>query len=135
MTTSEIANINPKLKMWYGLDEAILCFAKKIDGGPTIFYNNEGELSLNLYKDEDSEGDDEETIDYWDRKEYHGIVVYDETKALKILVNEMEITEADVEEGETIESTKEFLALEHFDYNIRGGYLGPLTPISVTLAD
>jgi hypothetical protein len=48
-------------------------------------------------------------------------------------MKDMEVDESELFEGETIETAKYVMALEYFDYNIAGGFVGPMTPIHLIL--
>jgi hypothetical protein len=65
------------------------------------------------------------------------VVAYDYDKAIEILKKSFEITEADldsidIENGMTLEDKKYEMAVEWYDYNVVGGYIGEYTPIFVT---
>ena len=87
-------------------------------------------------------GDDQEVIFYdgldnaiigtAERPNLGPVVAYDSEKCIEVLTNSMEVTEEDLEEGETIEGKKTELAIEWFDYNVISGYVGELTPIFIT---
>ena len=60
------------------------------------------------------------------------VVAYDIEKIIEILMKDMEVSEDELEEGESIESRKYEMALEHFEYNIKGGWIGEFTPVFIT---
>ena len=44
----------------------------------------------------------------------------------------MEEETKDLEEGESIETLKYQMAYEHFEYNIKGAWMGEFTPVFIT---
>ena len=60
------------------------------------------------------------------------VVAYDTEKILSILMEDMEVDESQLDDGESIESAKYLMALEHFEYNIKGGWIGEFTPVFIT---
>jgi len=134
MTRDEVASLSPNAILWNDLDEAIIGLAKRTDFGPLVVYDTNGEMDIKLGEEfYDSFEEDEDKYDSWDRPTFEGVVVYDTTKILKVLMNDMEVDESELFEGETIESAKYLMALEYFDYNIAGGFVGPMTPIHLIL--
>jgi hypothetical protein len=108
--------------------------AKRTDFGPLVVYDTNGEISINLEEEfYETFEEDEDKYDSWDRPTFDGVVVYDTTKILGILMKDMEVDESELFEGETIETAKYVMALEYFDYNIAGGFVGPMTPIHLIL--
>lgn len=65
------------------------------------------------------------------------VVCYDYDKVIEALKDSFEVTEQDLDEfdisnGVSIDDKKYEMAVEWYDYNIIGGYLGEYTPIVVT---
>lgn len=71
-------------------------------------------------------------IGYCERINLGPVITYDKDKIIEILASEMIVDENDLEEGQTIEDKKYELAVEYFDFNIIGGWLGEYTPIFIT---
>lgn len=136
MTRDEIASLSPNAIVWDDLDDAIIGLAKREDFGPLVIYNSNGvvdvELDMEYYQDF---SDDEDLIDNWDRGTFDGIVAYDIDKVIKILANDMEVSDEDVEVGSTREETAYMMALEHFGYNVAGGFVGEYTPLHLFLVE
>jgi hypothetical protein len=134
MTRDEVASLSPNAVVWDDLDEAIIGLAKRTDFGPLVVYDTNGVISINLEEEfYETFEEDEDKYDSWDRPTFEGVVVYDTTKVLGILMKDMEVDESELFEGETIETAKYMMALEYFDYNIAGGFVGPMTPIHLIL--
>lgn len=134
MTRDEVASLSSNAILWDDLDEAIIGLAKRTDFGPLVVYDTTGEISIKLEEEfYETFEEDEDRYDSWDRPTFEGVVVYDTTKVLGILMANMEVDEAELFEGETIETAKYMMALEYFDYNIAGGFVGPMTPIHLIL--
>lgn len=134
MTRDEVANLSSNAILWDDLDEAIIGLAKRTDFGPLVVYDTTGEISIKLEEEfYETFEEDEDRYDSWDRPTFEGVVVYDTTKVLGILMANMEVDESELFEGETIETAKYMMALEYFDYNIAGGFVGPMTPIHLIL--
>lgn len=134
MTRDEVASLSPNAVVWDDLDEAIIGLAKRTDFGPLVVYDTNGEIPVKLEEEfYESFEEDEDKYDSWDRPTFEGIVVYDTTKIIGILMKDMEVDESELFEGETIETAKYMMALEYFDYNIAGGFVGPMTPIHLIL--
>jgi hypothetical protein len=56
-------------------------------------------------------------------------LVYSVKKCIELLAAQMDVSEDELDEDETIESKKHHLAIEHFEYNIKNSYVGEKTPI------
>jgi len=56
-------------------------------------------------------------------------LVYSVKKCIEILMKDTEVSEDELEEGETIESKKRELASEYFGFNVSGAYVGEKTPV------
>lgn len=66
------------------------------------------------------------------------VVAYDKDKAIEALKNTFDITEEDLDEydvaeDKTLDDKKYEMAVEWFDYNVIGGYVGEYTPIFITI--
>jgi hypothetical protein len=136
MTRDEIASLNPNAIVWDNLDDAIIGLAKREDFGPLVIYGPNGELDIKLdmdYYQEFEEGED--MIDNWGRGTFDGIVAYDIDKVIKLLADDMEVSDNDIEAGSTKEETARLMALEHFGYNIAGGFVGEYTPLHLFLVE
>ena len=134
MNRDEISNLNPNAIVWDGLDEAIICLAKRESINSTKFYDNNGEIDVNLdleYYGEFEDGEDK--YDTWGRDSFDGVVVYNINTIIDILVRDIEISEDDIIDGSSKEETKYMMALEYFEYNISGGFVGKHTPIHIVI--
>ena len=78
------------------------------------------------------DGFDEAIIGMAERINLGPVVAYDIEKMLSILSLDMEVDESDLQEGETIENIKYSMALEYFEYNILGAWMGENTPVFIT---
>ena len=134
MTRDEIVQLNPNAILWDGLDEAIIGMAKRTEFGPLVVYGPQGEIEISLEEEyyDSFEEEDGDSIDMWSRPTFD-VVAYDTTKIIGILMKDMEVDEAELMEGETIEMVRYFMALEYFEYNIAGGFVGENTPIHLIL--
>lgn len=134
MTRDEVASLSSNAILWDNLDEAIIGLAKRTDFGPLVVYDTTGEIPIKLDEEfYESFEENEDKFDSWDRPTFDGVVVYDTTKIIGLLMKDMEVDESELFEGETIETAKYMMALEYFDYNIAGGFVGPMTPIHLIL--
>lgn len=115
MTVKEIANIIPDTLIWDDFDEAIICLCKKDKSGKITYYNNDGEITLEL---EETNIEEETNIDCWGRETFN-VILYNTDKIIQILINKNGMEEDD--------------AIEYFHFNIEGGYIGPNTPIAIRL--
>jgi len=59
------------------------------------------------------------------------VVAYDVEKLIEILATEMEPDTDSIEEHGSVEAAKSFMAREHYEYNIVGGYHGETMPIFI----
>ena len=64
------------------------------------------------------------------------VICYDYDKLIEALKNsfsdeDIELDSIEIEEGLTIDDKKTQMAIEWYDYNIKGGYLGEYTPMVV----
>jgi hypothetical protein len=78
------------------------------------------------------DGFDEAIIGMAERINLGPVVAYDVEKILTILSLDMEVDESDLQEGESIENLKYSMALEYFEYNILGAWMGEFTPVFIT---
>ena len=77
------------------------------------------------------DGFDEAIIGSCERINLGPVVAYSVEKIIEILMNDMEISEEELEDGETIESRKYLDAYEYFEYNIKGAWMGEFTPVFI----
>jgi len=77
------------------------------------------------------DGFDEAIIGMCERVNLGPVVAYDTEKVIAILMSGMEVDEGELEEGESIENRKYQMALEYFDYNILGAWMGEFTPVYI----
>jgi len=75
------------------------------------------------------DGFDDAIVGIGERINLGPVVIYDEEKMIEIIMNDMDVSVYELEEGETIEDKKYSMALEHFEFNIKGAWLGEFTPI------
>lgn len=130
MTREEIASLNPEAILWDGLDDAIIGLAKRDSFGQITFYDSNGEIEVKLddeFHDLFEEGEDQ--YDNWDRPTFTGVVAYDTNKMLLILSKGMVLDDNDLIDDMSEDQIKYLMALEYFDYNISGAYVGEFTPI------
>jgi hypothetical protein len=59
------------------------------------------------------------------------VVAYDEEKIIDILSKQMELEDTEGMTEDEIESEKYIMAIEYFEYNIKGAWLGENTPVFV----
>lgn len=83
------------------------------------------------------DGLDDAIIGMAERITMNPVVAYDRHKTIQILFTQMIVEDSELPElesmGMSVEDRKYEMAMEHFDYNILGGWLGENTPIFVTL--
>lgn len=77
------------------------------------------------------DGFDEAIIGMAERINLGPVVAYSVEKIIEILMRDMVVNESDLEEGETIEDRKYSDAYEHFEFNIKGAWMGEFTPVFV----
>jgi len=77
------------------------------------------------------DGFDEAIIGMASRINLGPVVAYSVEKIIEILMKDMVVSEEDLEEGETIENRKYSDALEYFEYNIKGAWMGEFTPVFI----
>jgi len=59
------------------------------------------------------------------------VVAYDEEKIIDILISQMEVEDTEGMTEEEIQSEKEIMAIEYYEYNIKGAWMGENTPIFI----
>jgi hypothetical protein len=59
------------------------------------------------------------------------VVAYDEEKIIDILSKEMEPEDTEGMTEDEIQNEKEIMAIEYFEYNIKGAWLGEYTPVFI----
>jgi hypothetical protein len=77
------------------------------------------------------DGFDDAIIGMAERINLGPVVAYSVEKIIEILMKDMEVSEEDLEDGETIESKKYSDAYEYFEYNIKGAWMGEFTPVFI----
>lgn len=83
------------------------------------------------------DGLDDAIIGVAERINLNLVVAYDKSKAIDIIVQTMDISEDDltaddIRNGVTVEDKRYEAGLEHFDYNVLGGWHGENTPVFIT---
>ena len=83
------------------------------------------------------DGFDDAIIGIAERINLGPVVAYDVDKILEILISKMDITEDDLDDDEkamgiTLENKKYEMAVEYFEYNIKGAWMGEFTPVFIT---
>jgi hypothetical protein len=78
------------------------------------------------------DGFDEAIIGVAERIDLGPIVAYDKDKMIEILMRDMDVDQDDTQDGRSIEEIKFDLALEYFEFNILGAYVGEYTPIFIS---
>lgn len=79
------------------------------------------------------DGFDEAIIGLGERINLGPVVAYDTNKVIEILMRDMDVSVDDLEEGQTLEDAKYELALEYFNFNILGAWIGESTPLFITI--
>jgi hypothetical protein len=124
MDLDKLFELNPLAIVWDGLDGAIIGMASKNLNAPIIVtYLEEGEFHTYELKD-----DDDEPLDRWGRIEFGPVVAYNTNKIIEILM-------LDMGEEDSLESDRYLDAIEHFEYNIDGAYVGEFTPFHMPMYD
>lgn len=77
------------------------------------------------------DGFDEAIIGMASRINLGPVVAYSKTKMIEMLMSEMEVDETELEDGESIESRRYEMALEYFEFNIIGSWVGENTPVFI----
>jgi hypothetical protein len=78
------------------------------------------------------DGFDEAIIGMAERINLGPVVAYSTEKIIEIIMRDIEISQEILEEGEPIETLKYQMAYEHFEYNIKGAWMGEFTPVFIT---
>ena len=85
------------------------------------------------------DGFDEAIIGMAERINLGPVVAYSTEKIIEIIMRDsvlfftlMEEETKELEEGESIETLKYQMAYEHFEYNIKGAWMGEFTPVFIT---
>jgi hypothetical protein len=79
------------------------------------------------------DGFNEAIIGLGERINLGPVVAYDVQKIIEILAKDMEVHEDELlEDGQSIEDLKISMALEYFEYNILGAWMGEFTPVFIT---
>jgi hypothetical protein len=71
-------------------------------------------------------------VGYVERIGLGPIIVYDKDIIIDMLMKDMVVEKDDLCEGQTEEDIKYEMAIEYFDYNIIGAYMGEYTPFYLT---
>ena len=78
------------------------------------------------------DGFDEAIIGMAERINLGPVVAYDVEKILSILVQQMELDEEELKESpEEQDAIAYSMAVEYFEYNIRGAWMGEFTPVFI----
>ena len=56
-------------------------------------------------------------------------LIYSKKKCIEILAKQMRVKKSELEEGQTVRDKKWEMALEYFEFNVSGAYVGEKTPI------
>ena len=59
------------------------------------------------------------------------VVAYDEEKIIDILIPQMEFEDTEGLTEEEIQIEKEMMAIEYFEYNIKGAWMGENSPVFI----
>ncbi len=129
MNLDKLFELNPEAITWDGLNEAIVGMASKTLEGPIIvtYVDDNDEYQTYEIKDID------ETYDRWGRMEFGPIVAYEADKIIGSLMESMGVDDVKLHEGDSEESEKYLNALEYFEYNIDGAYVGDFTPLHIPM--
>ena len=71
-------------------------------------------------------------VGYGERINLGPVIVYDQDIIIEMLMKEMVVEKDDLYEGQTEEDKKYEMAMEYFDFNIVGAWMGEYTPIFLT---
>lgn len=77
------------------------------------------------------EGFDSAIIGMAERINLGPVVAYDEEKIIDILIPQMELEDTEGMTEDEIESEKEIMAIEYFEYNIKGAWMGENSPVFI----
>ena len=78
------------------------------------------------------DGFDDAIIGVSERINLGPLVTYNKEKIIEILSDQMEPDAGDIEMYGDEKSAKHFLAIEYFDFNVGGAYMGEGTPLIMT---
>ena len=78
------------------------------------------------------DGFDAAIIGISERINFPPVVTYNKEKIIEILAEQMMPDENDIEIHGDEETARYFLAVEHFDFNVAGAYMGEGTPLITT---
>ncbi len=120
MNLDKLFELNPEAIVWDGLDEAIVGMASKTLDGPIIVTYVDDNDEYKTYEINNVD----ETYDRWGRMVFGPIIAYEVDKIIEKLIITMEDSE---------ESEKYSDALEYFDYNIDGAWVGEFTPLHIPM--
>jgi len=76
------------------------------------------------------DGFDEAIIGMAERINLGPVVAYDVDKIIEILMRDMEVDEVDLDDT-SLPDLKYEMAIEHFEYNIKGAWMGEFTPVFI----
>lgn len=129
MDLDKLFELNPEAIVWDGLNEAIIGMAsKELDRPIIVTFVKDGEFDSYEVLGTDEE---DEPIDRWGRMAFGPIIAYSVDKIIEILMESIEVDE-DKQIEEFDSNTNKYIdALEHFDYNIDGAYVGKFTPLHI----
>lgn len=71
-------------------------------------------------------------VGYGERINLGPVIIYDKDKIIEMLMKEMVVEKDDLYEGQTEDDKKYEMAIEYFDFNIIGAWMGEYTPIFLT---
>lgn len=77
------------------------------------------------------DGFDDAIIGIAERINLGPVIAYDSDKIIDILMNQMEVDETELLGDQAIEDVQYEMAMEYFEYNIKGAYVGEFTPIFI----
>lgn len=129
MNLEKLFELNPEAIAWDGLNGAIIGMAtKKIDGPIIVTYVDDND-EYQTYEINDVD----ESYDRWGRMEFGPIIAYEADKIIGNLMESMGVDDVKLHEGDSEESEKYLNALEYFEYNIDGAYVGDFTPLHIPM--
>ena len=119
MDLDKLFELNHEAIVWDGLNEAIIGVASKELSGPIIVtFIKDGKFDTYKVLGTDEEG---EPIDRWGRMEFGPIIAYNMDKIINILMETMGTDDDNYVD-----------ALEYFEYNIDGAWVGKFTPLHLS---
>jgi hypothetical protein len=71
-------------------------------------------------------------LGYGERINLGPVIIYDKDMIIEMLMKEMVVEKDDLYEDQTEEDKKYEMAMEYFDFNIIGAWMGEYTPIYLT---